>query len=541
MDNFKRKSSGKNKPAKAVDGFIGGRTPSTLRRNVARPVNSGIRTRRGSAGDFSRTDGFYRSKSPSLKPEDWARKEDIQQIEEQPRARKSNRRAHPTSSSKRHHKKHVLRKALSSFLIIFLVGGGYMFGKGYMSLLKVFQGGGNALALQKNVDPATLRGEGDGRVNVLLLGRGGDGHSGADLTDTIIVASIDPVNKKAALLSIPRDLYVSTEDYGSMKINAVFSTGKNYDVNENENPNDAGMRLIEKTLEDTIGIPIHYHLLVDFEGFQQAVNTVGGVTIDVPEELSVYDGFDGTYNLNVKTGINEFDGERALAFSRTRKTSPRGDFDRSERQRLIMVALKDKVFSLGTFGNPIKINQLLNDFGDHVTSNFKTEEVMRIYEIMQEIPNSEVASVGLADGPNSFVTTSNIGGLSVVVPRAGIYDYSEIKNFVRNALRDGFLANEDASVDVYNGTMIGGLAGRTADELKSFGYTVNTIADAPQKGTTDTILVDLTKGEKKYTKAYLEKRFGVSSVSAIPYAGIDPGSADFVIILGQNEERRLEN
>jgi polyisoprenyl-teichoic acid--peptidoglycan teichoic acid transferase len=440
-------------------------------------------------------------------------------------------------------KRHIARKALSTMLIIFLLGGGYLFGKGYLSILNIFRGGGNALALEENIDPSRLRGEGDGRVNILLLGRGGEGHDGADLTDTIIVASIDPVNKKTALLSIPRDLYVNLGDYGSMKINQVFFTGKNYDVKENEQPNDAGMRLLENTLEDTIGIPIHYHVLVDFEGFRKTIDTVGGIETNVPEELAVYEYYpESGYVLDVDAGNQKFDGLRALAFARTRKTSARGDFDRSERQRLMMIALKDKVFSLGTFGNPVTVNKLIGDFGNHITSNFTTEEVLRIYEIMQEVPNDQIASVGLADEPQSLVTTGNINGLSVVIPRAGAFQYDAIKHFVRNALRDGFLENENASVDVYNGTYIGGLAGRTADELESFGYSVGTVADAPQKGMQDTVLIDLTGGDKKYTKSYLETRFGVTALTSMPSGtGIDPGQANFVIILGQNEERRLEN
>jgi len=450
----------------------------------------------------------------------------------------------PTKKRGQHRSKRFgFKKAMSTFVILFLVGGGFVFGKGYLSLLQLFGGGGGAAALNENVDPATLRGEGDGRVNILMLGRGGDGHEGADLTDTIIVASIDPVNKKAALLSIPRDLFVQPEGFGGMKINSVYAAGKNM-ASDGQNAEEEGIELLETTLEDSIGIPMHYRVLVDFEGFKEAVDAVDGVPIDVPEELAVYDymHYGGApYILDVESGQQDFDGLRALMFSRTRKTSPRGDFDRSERQRLVMVALKDKVFSLGTFSNPIKINQLLGSLGNRISSNLSTNEVRRLYEIIQEIPNNEIASVGLADKPNDFVTTDNINGLSVVVPKAGLYNFDDIKSYVRNALRDGFLSNEDATVGVYNATMIGGLAGRTAAELESFGYEVNAVADAPTKGQEQTILVDLSGGQKKYTKAYLEKRFNVTAVRSMPDTTIDPGDADFVILLGTNEESRLEN
>jgi hypothetical protein len=122
-----------------------------------------------------------------------------------------------------------------------------------------------------------------------------------------------------------------------------------------------------------------------------------------------------------------------------------------------------------------------------------------------------------------------------VVPRAGVDDFSEIKSYIRNALKDGFIRNENATIAVYNGTNIGGLAGNKATELRSYGYNVNVVADAPTKNYTKTVLVDLRNGQKKYTRSYLEKRLGVTAVNSMPDASINPGSADFVIILGSTE------
>jgi hypothetical protein len=246
------------------------------------------------------------------------------------------------------------------------------------------------------------------------------------------------------------------------------------------------------------------------------------------------------YHLNVQAGRSHFDGFRALAFSRTRKTSTRGDFDRAERQRLVMVALKSKVFSLGTLSNPLKVNELLNALGDHVQTNFTQGELMRIYEIGKEIDGSKVESIGLADPPTPYLKTDMIGNQSVVVPVAGLNNYKSIQNFIRNKLRDGFLREEDASIAVYNGTSVTGLAGRTADDLKSYGYSITTVGDAPTSNYTKTVIVDLRKGEKKYTKHYLENRLDTTAIESLP-DGINAGTADFVIILGTNEVSRLQN
>lgn len=446
------------------------------------------------------------------------------------------------------------QRAAAHAMVALVIIGGFFGGRAWWLANKIFQGGGGAVALQDNVDPSLLRGEGDGRVNVLLLGRGGAGHDGSDLTDTIVIASIDPIQKKAALLSIPRDLYVQSSFGSYSKINAVFANAKSSALaNTSQSDKDriskaesAGFKALENVIQSKIGIPIHYHAVIDFAGFAKAIDTVGGVDVDVPESASVYEGnmwiMGQQYTLNVQQGKSHFNGLRALAFSRSRHTSMRGDFDRSERQKLVMVALKDKVLSAGTYGNPIKINQLMGDFGNHIYTNLGLNEVQRLYEIIGQIPSNSISSVGLANPPNDYVTTGMVDGQSVVYPKAGLDNYKEIQHFVRNRLKDGFLANENASVAVYNGTSIVGLAGRTSDDLKSYGYNISTVADAPTKGVQKTLVIDLRHGEKKYTKRYLENRFGTTAAGSLPdNSKINPGSADFVIILGQNEQDRLAN
>ncbi len=551
MDEF-RKKQGRN-PFNAVDGMTGGtpRRSSAFTGQTARPIisSNGLRKNQGTLDSFKRMDGFQSSQQPQIKqPEvhhsggrqprrDPSGAIDLSLPGEPPKAR-FRRRKHGK-------KKMSTRKRVLTGVALFILAPtlvlGFLFGKGYLNLRQIFKGGAQgAAALQDNVDPSRLKGEGDGRVNILLLGRGGDGHEAPDLTDTIIVASIDPVQKKAALLSIPRDLYVPTST--NTKINAVFADAKNRALAKKSPKKDAeaaGLSAIEKQVEDYMGIPIHYHVMVDFSGFEQAINTVGGVDINVAADNTVYEvlydhGRRRQYILDVKQGQQHFDGQRALFYSRSRKTSNRGDFDRTERQRLVMIALKEKILSVGTFSNPVKVSQLITNFGSHVTANMTLGEVMRIYEIGKSIPSAEIASVGLADPPNNYVTTDNINGQSVVRPRAGLSDFSEIQNYVRNALRDGYLTKENATVAVFNGTATPGLAAKKGAELKSYGYTLGTLANAPTSTYAKTIVVDLSKGTKKYTKNYLEQRFKTTAVNALPDNTIVPGNADFVIIIGQD-------
>jgi LCP family protein required for cell wall assembly len=447
--------------------------------------------------------------------------------------------------TRKHSRKKIALRSFAALTIMVLLVGGVLFGKGLWNLNRIFKGGtSGAAALQNDVDPTKLKGEGDGRVNILLLGRGGDGHEGPDLTDTILVASIDPVQKEAAILSIPRDFWVKAPGGGSSKINAIFANakyaaqGRAKTAADRQKTDEAGFAAIEDTVEKTMGIPIHYHAMVDFEGFRKAIDTVGGVTVDVKEKL--YDPTVAWENKNnpliAGVGLQTFDGKRALLYARSRHGSARGDFDRATRQREILLALKQKVLSLGTFSNPLKISQLLDNFGNHVQANMSIEEMRRVYDISKDIDGSKVISIGLADPPNNYVTTSNIDGLSVVVPRAGTYTYTDIQGYVRNVLKDGFIKNENASIAIYNGTETPGLATTRATDLKSYGYNVTTIADAPTKGYTKTVLVDLRSGQKKYTKHYLEQRLKVTAVSSLPDTKIQPGTADFVIILGTDAQ-----
>jgi LCP family protein required for cell wall assembly len=515
------------------------------------------RTPAGSIDDFKRAEGFHPSKrSQASLGEPIAETAQKHKVAHERAAqgsilhmtlpggslsgKKSKQKRAKKQGGWRTFRRWTLRSALVISALVILLGG-YLFVKGYFSLHKVFKGGGNAAALQENVSPDLLKGEGDGRVNVLLLGRGGEGHDGADLTDTILLASIDPVNKTAALVSLPRDFWYTTSAGSATKINAVYANAKNKALRSN--PNDkaaaeaAGVKAIREAVSKVLGVTIHYNVMVDFKAFQQAVDTVGGVTIDVPEALVDYtmawqNGGNATL---AKKGLNTFDGRKALMYVRSRHGSARGDFDRAERQRLFISALSQKVLSAGTYTNPVKISQLLDTFGNHVSTDFSVGDALRLMQISKGISGAAITSVGLADPPNVLVGTGMISGQSVVTPKAGTNDYSAIQSFVRTKLQDGYILKEKAKVMVLNGTSMSGLAATKGDELKTYGYNVTKVGDAPTKTYDKNIVIDLTGNKKPYTRNYLEKRFSTTAVGKLPDSTIQPEGADFVIILGSNE------
>ncbi len=441
-------------------------------------------------------------------------------------------------------------RALGVTLVLVLAVGGVLFAKGYLQLKKVFDGTSTAAGLTAEVDPTLLKGEGDGRVNVLMMGIGGAEHDGGDLTDTLMIVSVDPVNNQAILFSVPRDLWVKMPNNyiaNYQKINAAYESGKykylgsTDQSNENRKAIEAGFAAADSTVERVMGVPIHYNALVNFRAFRQAVDTVGGVTIDAPEQL--YDPTmaweNGWSPILAKKGTNTFDGKHALNYVRSRETS--SDFARSQRQRAVMLALKDKVLDLGTLSNPVKMSNLLNAFGDNVQTDISLTDMQRMVAIMKKIPTSSVQSVGLTDDGNNYITTGNVNGLSVVQPRAGLEDYSEIQAFVRSKLKDGYIAQENAKVSILNGTFTPGLATDKADELKSYGYNVITVDNAPTDDYGTTKIIDLSGGKKKYTINYLKKRFNVNSVSNKLPESIVQGTAEIVIILGQDAAVTTQN
>lgn len=434
--------------------------------------------------------------------------------------------------------KRTLKRAGLVFIGLMVVGGLFLGGKFYITQKHLFRGGGKAPALDSKIDINKLMGEGDGRVNVLLLGIGGPGHDGADLTDTIMIASLDPVNNSVALLSVPRDLWVQIPGFGSQKINAAYTYGKQASKSNNLiDQEKSGIALVDKTLAPIIGIPIHYHALVDFAAFRQTVDALGGITVNVPELL--YDpsvAWENNWNPTIaKPGVQNFNGAKALLYVRSRETS--SDFARAERQRLVLVAIKDKIFSLGTFSNPVKVSQLLSSFGNNIYTDFSLNDIMRLYQIFSKLPSSSIVSLDLVTPPHTLLTTGAVGDLSVVKPIAGLNNYGDIENYIRNTLRDSFLAKENSSVAVYNATDTPGLATTKANVLKSFGYNVTTV-DTIAKTTNQTYseLIDLSNGVDKYTKHYLEQRFGLTAKTSLPssYGITPPQGTKFVIILGKD-------
>lgn len=460
------------------------------------------------------------------------------------KARKARRKAKRQSWSPRKRFLMRLSKILLAVIVLVMM---FLAWKFIVNTSKVFQG--NVFGLFQE---DKLRGEEKGRVTILLAGNSVDdpGHGGAELTDSIMLLSMDTNNNTAYMVSIPRDLWVSygTEDCSvgySGKINATYVCGKETNFHEAGYPN-GGMGLLMKNVEQNFGVDINYYARINYTAFKDAVNAVGGIDVNIKSEDSrgLYDAniakVDGG-PLRLSNGWHHLDGQTALNLARARGDTisygfSRSDHTRTEHQRQMLLALKDKALSAGVLSNPAKISSLFDAAGNNVETDFKTSEIRRLYTLSKRINNSNVQSVGLADDKVNLIqgfTAPN--GTSAIRPVAGITDFSQIKAFMKRLGSNDPVAKEGATVVILNASGKDGLAGQNSKVLSDKGLLVKTTGTAATTRTSTRVVI-LDGSKKTATKTYLEQKYHTTATADL--AGNPEArnyDADFVIILGQNE------
>lgn len=436
------------------------------------------------------------------------------------------------------------RVAVGTLAVVFVLSG-FLAWRGYAAANKVLDGSTTVAALASaKVSPSALGSEGDGRVNIALLGIGGAGHSGGDLTDTIIIMSVDPVNHTAAMVSVPRDLWIKMPNdyYGAhQKINAAYSAGKYGFLKKNGTKNSdkaaiaAGFKTFDAAISQVMGVRVDYHVLVDFKAFKQAVDSVGGVNVDVKTALvdPSMAWENGNSSVLAAAGAQHMDGEQALLYARSRHTS--SDFARSERQRQLIMALKDKVLSFGTFSDPTKLESLVDALGDNIYTDISTTAAVRLYGISKKITDKDMTSLDLASAENRLVTTDRVGTISVVRPTRGYDAYSDIQAYIRPHMRDGYLTKENSAVAVIAPTQP--ILDDAQQTLTKLGYFmlngVIRTESQPSDAASGVTLIDLSGGTAPYTKHYLEKRYQVHAKTVVPDGVNVPDGAKFVILLAK--------
>ncbi len=331
-------------------------------------------------------------------------------------------------------------RVISSFLLLVLVlfGIGGWFGSRIIGdLNKVFHG--NIFSDFSALFSTTrLNGEAQGRVNILLAGYQGSNSDEGALTDSIMVVSLNTRNNTAFMLSIPRDLLVHVPGSGYQKINYANSVS-----NFNKSGYfKGGMGELQYIIERDFSIPLNYYALINYKAFEDAVNAVGGITVNIqsPDPRGLYDpNVDKAHGgpVRLPNGPAHLDGLQALALALARGDSPYAygfplsDINREQHQRQMLVALEKKALSAGVIGNPLALTHLFDAVGNNVQTNLSLADALRAAQLLKNVNVSNIKSYGLSySGTNALLTTyySPYTGDSLI-PKAGIGNYSQIQQF----------------------------------------------------------------------------------------------------------------
>ncbi len=380
-----------------------------------------------------------------------------------------------------------------------------------------------------------LSGEDEGQINVLLLGIGGEGHDGPYLTDTMIVAQIRPSDGEVVLTSIPRDYWVTIPGgFGQGKINSAFSDGyvKHHDWAE-------GGETSVKTVEKLTGLKIPYFAVIDFSGFEKAINQIGGIDVKVERTFTDYtfpnDATLGYLEPQTFTeGWQHMDGTKSLIFARSRHAAgPEGsDFARSLRQQKVISAFKDKVLNLNLISDSGKINNLLGTFADHFHTNISPGEIFRTYSLVKQNNISNILSLSL--DPETSLICSKIledTGAYVLTPCEGKTD-ADIQAFFKNAFSIGKLSKEKAIVWMASSNHNTAAYDRASRLLTQAGLTVWEFSYAG-KELPQNLFYEVNA--KPSTAEFLKNTLNATEATLPPpNLKLDPEKLDIVIILGGN-------
>lgn len=363
-------------------------------------------------------------------------------------------------------------KKLATFLSVFLIAV-FIFiftPPAYRIAKRIFTTPRVIFSIVFDVDPLKKT---EGRTNVLLLGIGGPNHQGGELSDSIVVASLDKKKKDVALISLPRDIWI---DSTQSKINAIYSYGEENGGN--------GLEDGKKTISEVVGLPIHYAIRLDFSGFEQAIDQIEGIDVNVDKGFDDYkypipgkekdncgyqekeieneqgqkqiitvdqndqsisagaDPFVCRFEyLHFEAGLNHFDGKTALKYVRSRMgTNNEGsDFARAARQQKVISAFYQKAISYQTILDPDKIVRLASTFDRSLDTDLDTEDIIAFVRLAQGLKDVQIRNfVPDTKGENSLLinpSSEQYAGAYVLIPRNGWSSiHQKIKEFVFGAI-----------------------------------------------------------------------------------------------------------
>jgi LCP family protein required for cell wall assembly len=391
-----------------------------------------------------------------------------------------------------------------------------------------------------------------GFTNVLLLGQGDAGHDGVNLTDTVMVASLDPKNTKSVvLLSLPRDLYfLSTDKMGAGRINTMYRDYSSYLRSQQgmdaEQATQEAMKELAKEIGTKLGLEIHHTVKVDFDGFVKAVDLIEGIDVVVPEAIvdTEYPNENYGYEtFSLGAGPQHLDGETALKYARSRHST--SDFSRSARQQQILEAMAEKAKTTGIAGDPQRIIEMLHILSENTATTLSLGEMIGLADIAQDIDRSKIVTMQLSDRsalyggfvePGGFLYTpprDQFGGASVLLP-ISIPEYpvtwKQLQTLTELLFKHRDLHLQDLRFAVLNSDAPSGSATKLATELIRYGFDVPAIENAPGEKRATSTIAPLTEAQKPLAE-FFSKLLNLP-IGPLPEGLTEDLRAPVVIVLG---------
>ncbi len=388
--------------------------------------------------------------------------------------------------------------------------------------------------------------DGASRVTILVMGYDfGDWASERSCpcrSDTMIVLTIDPVSHTAGMISVPRDMWVSIPGLSYNKINTALYLGDLYKVP------GGGPELAKKAVENFLGTPIQYYALINFSVFENMIDTIGGVCLNIDTQIEVGVLYEHG-RVTLEPGRQCVDGGVALGYARARYVGQgveNGDVDRSKHQQEVIMAIRDKLLDPANFLNLMaKAPTLYSELSSGITTNLSLNDAMRLAVLAKDIPMDSIQR-GVIDYTMMQDATYNLDGQELAVLRPypdqirelvdTIFGSGTMQPMAGGTLEENMKA-EAARIIVINGSGVNGMASLTSDYLISQGMNVTAFGndfDYPDQYNNPypyrTILI--VHAGKPYAMQYLMGLMRFDSVSQI-IVDFDPNApADIMVGLG---------
>jgi len=347
-------------------------------------------------------------------------------------------------------------------------------------------------------------------------------------TDTMIVFTLNPLNNTAGMISIPRDLWVTIPGFESGKINTAYYLGEVYNLP------GGGPGLAADTVEELLGVPIHYYAQIDFQAFIDFIDHIEGVRLTFDEPM-VLDRLGKWNTVTIEPGVITLPGDYALAYVRARKTEG-GDFDRAERQQKLIMAIRDRILEFDMMPKLVaKAPDIYNDLAAGIRTNMNLNEAIKLGWSVLAVDRDEITQVVIS---NEYVTLGKSpDGLDILKPvpdkvrllRDEVFGGGAALGPVAEGTLLDLVAEEGARVSIRNGSSQSDLATRTAAWFREQGINV-----VEEVNTDYNLLTRLyLYSGKPYAVRWLSETMGLTSTNIVNDTSA-VGEIDIILVIGDD-------